>query len=282
MWPQQLHKRACGNQPIRSMDIGLTAAWQGRRQPTTQLDEERRRHDQPPGSYGDYGTSFAGKSQTGARERHGCLSHEPRSLRCHATGSGLDCASGKQRHSQSHSLKCRIFRRSGAWTTGECLTIVGDCNAPRSAYRSPYKDEEVKTWIAFVGLLVAMQAGAQQVLRYRMNDPFLFCTHGQDRRLAPAPCWIPLPPYTGNFMPMPYCDPPNTYGKSWSQADIDSLQQYVSICPQALTSGPWGGPGAPDAAPLCTDRRRWKPCSLPAKRLVCFCSFLQQQWPPVH
>lgn len=108
----------------------------------------------------------------------------------------------------------------------------------------------MKKAIVFAFLWASLQASAQQVLRYRMNDPFLFCTYGQDRRLAPAPCWIPLPPYTGNFMMMPYCDPPNTYGKSWTQADTDSLQQYVSICPQALTSGPWRGQGAPDSTPF--------------------------------
>lgn len=103
-------------------------------------------------------------------------------------------------------------------------------------------------WTIFIIALVCMHASAQ--LTYRMNDPFLFCTRGQDRAHAPTPCWIPLPPYTGNSLWLPYCDPPNPYGEPWSGDDYVSYGQYLSICPQALGSGAWDGRGSPEHVPF--------------------------------
>jgi hypothetical protein len=93
---------------------------------------------------------------------------------------------------------------------------------------------------------VLAQSGGQS-LTYRMNDPFLFCTKGQDVRL---PCWRPVKPYTGAFMPMLYCNPPNWWGKSWTSDDWASLAQYVSICPQAINSGGWKGKGSGEYSPF--------------------------------
>lgn len=108
----------------------------------------------------------------------------------------------------------------------------------------------MKKYFLITSLFLALPLNAQQLLRYRQNDPFLFCSEGQDRKIEPAPCWIPTPPYTGTYLPMPYCDPPNPYGKTWSAADTDSLQQYLTICPQALSSGGWTGNGTPDTVPF--------------------------------
>lgn len=115
--------------------------------------------------------------------------------------------------------------------------------------RPQTKDSRMKHLLTLASLLAATQVHAQ-MLRYRLGDPFVFCTQGQDRTIAPAPCWLPMPPYTGAYAMMPYCDPPNAYGKSWSAADTDSLKQYLVICPLALTSGPWSGAGSPDMVPF--------------------------------
>ncbi|HEY0333928.1 MAG TPA: hypothetical protein VGC74_09500 [Stenotrophomonas sp.] len=110
-------------------------------------------------------------------------------------------------------------------------------------------------WIAFAWMLHAGVASAQspgyyEKLRYRADDPFLFCSQGQDPKRYPDRCWIPLPPYTGQFTMMPHCRPPNPYGKAWSQADQDSLAQYLSVCPQPRESGGWEGRGQPDQVPF--------------------------------
>lgn len=103
-------------------------------------------------------------------------------------------------------------------------------------------------------VLLSFRLDAQQgyygKLTYRYNDPFLFCTKGQDRKMNPAPCWIPMYPYTGNFMLMPYCRPPNPYGKDWSQDDTKSYQEYLTTCPQAMSSGRWKGPGQAETSPF--------------------------------
>jgi hypothetical protein len=93
------------------------------------------------------------------------------------------------------------------------------------------------------------QSGFYQEIDYRDNDPFVFCTQGQGWKRAPMQCWIPVPPYTGSFTMMPYCDPPNYWGKTWSDDDWESLGQYMLVCPQAMTSGPWTGKGQPDQDP---------------------------------
>lgn len=82
--------------------------------------------------------------------------------------------------------------------------------------------------------------GFYEFIRYRHDDPFLFCTDGQDRDIAPDRCWWPIAPFTGAFTMNPACRPPNPYGKEWTAADWDSLYQYLKICPQAGgKSGTW-------------------------------------------
>lgn len=98
--------------------------------------------------------------------------------------------------------------------------------------------------------LSAQSGGYYQRLYYRADDPFVFCTQGQDIKINPAPCWKPMPPYTGAYMMMPYCRPPNPYGKDWTADDTRSLQQYLSVCPQAGTSGRWEGAGRPEYSPF--------------------------------
>lgn len=110
----------------------------------------------------------------------------------------------------------------------------------------------LKAGLALAGLFgVALAAhGQNPPLDYRAGDPFLFCTQGQDVRKNPLPCWKPLPPYTGNWMMMPYCRPPNYYGKRWNNDDTRSLQQYLSVCPKGEQPGRWQGPGRPEHAPF--------------------------------
>ncbi len=79
-----------------------------------------------------------------------------------------------------------------------------------------------------------------ECLRYREDDPFLFCTDGQDKEKAPKRCWWPIAPFTGAFMMNPACRPPNPYGYDWSDEDWDSLGQYLRVCPMAGgKSGTW-------------------------------------------
>ncbi len=112
----------------------------------------------------------------------------------------------------------------------------------------------IKFGLLLVSLLAfdlgAQSSGYYEQLQYRANDPFLFCTQGQDLRINPEPCWKPLPPYTGNYMMMPYCNPPNPEGKPWTADDTRSLQQYLSACPHAEQSGSWQGEGQPDKTPF--------------------------------
>ena len=117
----------------------------------------------------------------------------------------------------------------------------------------------MRNWTLTLLAIASAGAGAQEVmsqrgeggLTYREGDPFLFCEQGQGWKRAPEQCWIPLPPYTGNFMMMPYCSPPNSYGKSWTQDDTRSLAQYQSICPRAVASGRWDGQnGQKDGTPM--------------------------------
>lgn len=93
---------------------------------------------------------------------------------------------------------------------------------------------------------VAQSSGYYEQIQYRDNDPFVFCTQGQKNM---DKCWIPLPPYTGNYMMMPHCNPPNQYGKSWTNDDWASLYQYLRVCPQAMESGAWEGQGRPEQTP---------------------------------
>ncbi|MGY0505709.1 hypothetical protein [Luteimonas sp. e5] len=122
----------------------------------------------------------------------------------------------------------------------------------------------MRSWIiisllAIAGLFAADQIAAQQSgggfyekIRYRDNDPMLFCTEGpsiQMREIRAPACWKPIPPYTGQWVYTGGCRPPNKYGRRWDRADKDSLSQYQRICPRVLESGDWQGPGRPDITP---------------------------------
>ncbi|MBS0451784.1 MAG: hypothetical protein JSS14_10765 [Proteobacteria bacterium] len=95
--------------------------------------------------------------------------------------------------------------------------------------------------IAWIALATTLAAGAQE-LRYRSNDPFVFCRYGYKENVLEA-CWVPAPPYTGAFTLTGVCDPPNEDGRPWNNEDHDAQNQYLAICPQAVTSGEWKGPG---------------------------------------
>lgn len=104
--------------------------------------------------------------------------------------------------------------------------------------------------LALFDLSAQSTSGYYQRLFYRMDDPFVFCTQGQDIRRNPAPCWKPIPPFTGAYTLMPYCDPPNPYGKPWTKDDTLSLAQYKAVCPKAISSGRWEGSGRPENTPI--------------------------------
>lgn len=107
----------------------------------------------------------------------------------------------------------------------------------------------MKNWMFVLLCAGATGAGAQEVgsqrgfemgLTYREGDPFLFCepwNGGQGWKKAPEQCWVPLDPISGTITMMPWCRPPNKYGKDWSQDDRRSLAQYQSICPRAVSRG---------------------------------------------
>ena len=105
----------------------------------------------------------------------------------------------------------------------------------------------MKQWIACFGLLFVSINSAAQVLTYRSNDPFVFCRYGiknEDR------CWWPVSPYVGQFMLNPACDPPDPYGKTWSNDDTVSFIEYGAICPIAKDSGSWKGRGDGTESPF--------------------------------
>lgn len=95
--------------------------------------------------------------------------------------------------------------------------------------------------------VLAQSSGYYQSLAYRDNDPFVLCTQGQK---TPDKCWVPVPPFLGQFMMMPYCDPPNYWGKPWTSDDYASLAQYESTCPMAVSSGGWKGENVPENSPI--------------------------------
>ncbi|WP_266157207.1 hypothetical protein [Dyella silvatica] len=107
----------------------------------------------------------------------------------------------------------------------------------------------MKGWIFMAAMLFTMQASAQfyEPLRYRANDPFVFCTQGQQ---TPTKCWWPIAPYTGAYLPDLSCDPPNEYGRPWTSADYDSLDQYLTVCPMAQKSGAWNGTAPAESSPF--------------------------------
>lgn len=107
----------------------------------------------------------------------------------------------------------------------------------------------MKRWmicsLLYIAPLAALAQGYYEPLRYRMNDPFVFCRHGMDQKPR---AWSPLPPYTGPWMPTPgYCPMPTpncgNYLKGWSFKEIDAWNQYVRVCPRAESSGKWDGSG---------------------------------------
>jgi len=102
--------------------------------------------------------------------------------------------------------------------------------------------------LAWVGLAAALSASAQE-LQYRSNDPFVFCRYGYKQTVAQM-CWIPIAPYTGALALTGVCDPPNKYGRPWTNEDRDAKQQYLTICPQAVNSGNWKGPGDGTETPV--------------------------------
>ena len=86
-------------------------------------------------------------------------------------------------------------------------------------------------------------------LQFRANDPFVFCRHGYEPVILNA-CWIPVSPETGTWIFTGICDPPNTYGRPWTARDSLALQQYVRVCPQAISSGEWQGSGDSQSTPF--------------------------------
>lgn len=111
-------------------------------------------------------------------------------------------------------------------------------------------DKTMKIWTLAFCLTLCASAAAQdgdQFIRYRANDPFVFCTQGQKR---PDKCWWPIAPYTGAYVVDPTCDPPNIDGRPWTPADYDSRSQYLQICPQAIHSGGWEGTAPPESTPM--------------------------------
>lgn len=90
-----------------------------------------------------------------------------------------------------------------------------------------------------------------EFIRYRSNDPFVFCTQGYKEIPAQA-CWVPVAPYLGQWMYTGVCRPPNKYGRNWDFEDHDSLSQYERICPHAMQSGTWEGRtgGLPQMTPF--------------------------------
>ena len=93
----------------------------------------------------------------------------------------------------------------------------------------------------------ADQPGKSQTLRWRDNDPFVFCTQGikdQDRS------WKPIDPISGTYFPIPpYCPipaAPNTECPvypytylAWTQNSWDAFRDYQSVCKWPHRTGKW-------------------------------------------
>ena len=102
----------------------------------------------------------------------------------------------------------------------------------------------MKQWIPLAAslLAVSLTASAEEAmykpLSQRDNDPFVFCTQGMKR---PDPCWIPMPPYGhGNWMYTWLCNEPNVkYGRQWTPAERQGLDEYMEVCSAARSSGTW-------------------------------------------
>lgn len=107
-----------------------------------------------------------------------------------------------------------------------------------------------KSWIVLLALGFAFPVFAQMsVAPFRDNDPFIFCSQGYETTVA-AECWVPLPPYTtGAYAYTGICDPPNEYGRSWTDRDYQALYLYQTVCPIAGKSGAWVGAGDGSQSP---------------------------------
>lgn len=96
---------------------------------------------------------------------------------------------------------------------------------------------KLRIFLALV--LVSLQANAQQHFTYRDDDPFVACYHGQ---IEDDRCWSPID-HLNTWLASPWCDPPNYWGKSWTEADYRTLGEYTTICKDAIQDGNWKGPG---------------------------------------
>lgn len=111
-----------------------------------------------------------------------------------------------------------------------------------------------RTWIGLLALGAAFPLAAQvlSVAPFRDDDPFIFCSQGYEMKVAEE-CWVPVYPYTtGVYLYTGICDPPNKYGRSWTDRDYAALSLYQTVCPVALTTtpGPWTGTGTGAETPL--------------------------------
>jgi hypothetical protein len=108
----------------------------------------------------------------------------------------------------------------------------------------------MKVRIFFIALLLCTGAHAYQYVdlgTLRANDPFVFCRYGQK---IPDPCWVPIAPYTGQWMYTGFCDEPNEYGRPWTSEDRQALSLYEQTCHLAKESGSWDGRhGSPESTP---------------------------------
>ena len=109
-----------------------------------------------------------------------------------------------------------------------------------------------KSWIALAALgfsVPALAQVAQSVAPFRDDDPFIFCPQGYETTVA-AECWVPVTPYTTRvYAYTGFCDPPNEDGRPWTDRDYQALSLYMTVCPQALKSGSWAGPGTGAESP---------------------------------
>lgn len=114
--------------------------------------------------------------------------------------------------------------------------------------------------LAFLGLLsfaAFAQSGYYEQLRWRSNDPFVFCRYGL--RQTPR-AWFPsgVPNYaygppmpTPGYCPYPLqvCPYPFTALRGWSVDEINAYYTYLRVCPQARDSGRWEGSGNGTTSP---------------------------------
>lgn len=108
----------------------------------------------------------------------------------------------------------------------------------------------MKGRMIFIALMFCATAQAQQqeLGDLRANDPFVFCRYGQKIK---DPCWIPIAPYTGQWVYTWLCDEPNEDARSWTGEDREALRLYMVVCREAKDSGTWDGRnGSPESSPF--------------------------------